>query len=248
MEVKKSPAADLENSRLTNMLIGFILVLALIYVSLEYTQRDEKIKIKDFDVEPLMEQEMTPLTQQSHRIAPQTIAPPPSLLAAKDKKAPVVADKMNVVDNQTVVKEVDTETSEQTGQNVVVGTGTGTENKTADETTPTAADDLDPKVFDIVEQLPEFPGGITEYLKWLTRNLRYPMDAQKMNIQGKVIVQFIVNKDGMIVNPKIVHSLSPSCDKEVMRVIKKMPKWKPGQEHRKPVRVKYSLPVIFKLS
>src|SRR5574344_2317239 len=247
MDVKKTPAADLESSRLTNLLIGFILVLALIYVSFEYTQRDEKVKIKDFETEPLMEQEITPLTQQSHRIAPQTIAPPPSLLAAKDKKAPTVADKINVVDNQAGVKDEETETSEQTGQNVMVGTGTGTEDKTADETTPTAADDLDPKVFDVVEQLPEFPGGITEYLKWLTKNLRYPQDAQQRNIQGKVIVQFIVNKDGMITSPKIVHSLDPSCDKEVMRVIKKMPKWKPGQEHRKPVRVKYSLPVIFKL-
>lgn len=250
MDIKKTSSADLESGRITNMLIGFIFVLSLIYVAFQYTQSDEVAKVKNMDIEPLMEQEVTPVTRQKQQTEKTMMAAPPPMLATPTRKAPTVVDQLNVVSNNTEVKDETVETSEQTGQNVVVGTGTADAGKTADDATvatSSADDDLDPKVFDIVEELPEFPGGITEYLKWLTKNLKYPLDAQRRSIQGKVIVQFVVNKEGMITNPKIVHSLDPSCDREVLRVIGKMPKWKPGKEHRKPVRVKYSLPVVFKL-
>ena len=98
-----------------------------------------------------------------------------------------------------------------------------------------------------VEQLPEFPGGIVEFMKWLTRNLRYPPIAQQQKIQGKVVVSFIINKDGSIAGPRIVTSADPILDREAMRVVKMMPRWKPGMEDGKPCRTMFAIPVNFQL-
>ncbi|MCD7925133.1 MAG: TonB family protein [Bacteroides sp.] len=114
--------------------------------------------------------------------------------------------------------------------------------------TPVAVDD-DPsyQIFQVVEEMPEFPGGIGECLKFLGKNIKYPVEAQQAGAQGKVIVQFVVEKDGSIANPKVVRSIDPNLDGEAIRVISIMPKWKPGMQKGQPVRVKYTVPVTFRL-
>lgn len=112
-------------------------------------------------------------------------------------------------------------------------------------------DDLDSEepLFVIVEDMPEFPGGQQGLFNYLSANVKYPIEAQKNGIQGRVICQFIVNKDGSIVDVTVLHSGGdPSLDKEALRVIKGMPNWKPGKLRGKFVRVKYTLPVNFRLN
>lgn len=103
-------------------------------------------------------------------------------------------------------------------------------------------------VFQVVEEMPEFPGGMRECLTFLEKNIKYPVEAQLAGAQGKVIVQFVVEKDGSIINPKIVRSIDPALDGEAIRVISLMPKWKPGMQKGKPVSVQYTVPVTFRLN
>ena len=127
------------------------------------------------------------------------------------------------------------EITNKTQEVVVVGYGGGEE----------ASDEV--PVFQVVEEMPEFPGGMGECLKFLGKNIKYPVEAQKAGVQGKVIVQFVVEKDGNIANPKVVRSIDPDLDGEAIRVISIMPKWKPGMQKGQPVRVKYTVPVTFRL-
>ena len=127
------------------------------------------------------------------------------------------------------------EAAAKAGEVVVVGYGGGEE----------VPDDA--PAFQVVEEMPEFPGGMGECLKFLAKNVKYPMESQQAGVQGKVIVQFVVEKDGSIANPKVVRNLDPNLDGEAIRVISIMPKWKPGMQKGQPVRVKYTVPVTFKL-
>ena len=97
------------------------------------------------------------------------------------------------------------------------------------------------------EELPQFPGGAVEFLKWLTRNLRYPHLARQRKIQGKVLAVFYVEKTGKVTGIKVTKSLSPECDREVVRVLGIMPDWTPGIQNDKPCRTKVCIPVVFKL-
>ena len=101
--------------------------------------------------------------------------------------------------------------------------------------------------YDVVEQMPEFPGGMKELLKFLQDNLKYPESAKKNNLQGRVVVQFVVEKDGTPTEFNVVRSVDPDLDAEALRVLKTMPKWKPGMEKGEAVRVKFTVPVAFKL-
>ena len=103
------------------------------------------------------------------------------------------------------------------------------------------------KVYDIVEVMPQFPGGQGELMKFLRNNVKYPAEAQKKKIEGRVIVGFVVDKKGRVVNPMVERSVHPLLDAEALRVIKRMPKWKPGKVNGEPVNVKYRLPITFKL-
>lgn len=102
-------------------------------------------------------------------------------------------------------------------------------------------------IFEVVEHMPEYPGGTQELLKYLSSNIKYPANAEKNKIQGRVIIQFIVNKDGSVTNEKVVRSIDPELDAEALRVISSMPKWKPGMQKDEPVRVKYTVPVVFRV-
>ena len=106
---------------------------------------------------------------------------------------------------------------------------------------------VEEEIFMVVEQMPEFPGGMAELMKFLSKNIKYPTIAQENGIQGRVIVQFVVNQDGSIVDPIVMRSVDPYLDKEALRVISTMPKWKPGMQRGKAVRVKYTVPVTFRL-
>ncbi|MBR4729859.1 MAG: energy transducer TonB [Prevotella sp.] len=105
----------------------------------------------------------------------------------------------------------------------------------------------DNKDYDNVEQMPEYPGGQAALLKYLAKNIKYPVVAEGNGIQGRVIVTFVVERDGSITDVKVVKSVDPSLDEEALRVVKAMPKWKPGMINGKPVRVKETVPVQFKL-
>lgn len=226
MEVKKSPKADLEGKRGTWLLVGYVIVLAVMFVAFEWSQRDVKVATESGNIDPIFEEEIIPITQQEEIKAP----PPP--------EAPSVAEVLNIVEDNADVKETAIASTEENHEAVEV------------KYVPIEVEEEDPEenvIFQVVEVMPEFPGGMAECLKFLGKNIKYPTIAQENGVQGRVIVQFVVNKDGSIVDPVVVRSVDPYLDKEALRVIKSMPKWKPGQQRGKAVRVKYTVPVTFKL-
>ena len=103
------------------------------------------------------------------------------------------------------------------------------------------------KVFDVVEEMPSFPGGSAALMSYLSSNTKYPVVAQENGVQGRVIVSFVVERDGSISDVKVARSVDPSLDREAQRVVKSMPKWKPGKPNGSAVRVKYTVPVVFRL-
>ena len=125
--------------------------------------------------------------------------------------------------------------------------------KSTIETGEKAVESSDPKkvftgkVYDLVDEMPSFPGGPAELMKWLSSHVQYPAIAIESCIQGTVIVAFIVEPDGSVSNAKLVRSVDPCIDQEALRVVRQMPKWKPGKQNGAAVRVKYNVPVIFKL-
>ena len=114
--------------------------------------------------------------------------------------------------------------------------------------TSTAQTKKNDMVFDVVEVMPQFPGGQIAMMKYIMENMKYPEQAMKEGIQGRVTVSFIVEKDGSISNVRPVLSVHPLLNKEAVRVVKSMPKWSPGKHNGKPVRVRFNLPVMFKLN
>ena len=115
------------------------------------------------------------------------------------------------------------------------------------ESEPEVLKEENSKVFDVVEQMPSFPGGHAALLQWLASNVSYPAEAAENGVQGRVIVQFVVEKDGSVSDAQVVKSVDPSLDKEARRVVLAMPRWNPGKQKGSAVRVKYTIPVTFKL-
>ena len=103
------------------------------------------------------------------------------------------------------------------------------------------------EVLDVVEQMPAFPGESSGLMKWISQNIKYPRNAQENGIQGRVVCTFVVERDGSVSDVQVKRSVDPSLDKEAVRVLSMMPKWTPGMQDGKPVRVKYTIPVIFRL-
>ena len=103
------------------------------------------------------------------------------------------------------------------------------------------------KVFDVVEEMPSFPGGNGALMSYLASNIKYPVGAQENGVQGRVIVSFVVERDGSISDVRVARSVDPSLDREAQRVVKSMPRWKPGKQNGSAVRVKYTVPVVFRL-
>lgn len=118
------------------------------------------------------------------------------------------------------------------------------------EIVPTGTDEASDEgiIFDVAEQMPQFPGGETKLNEYVSTNLKYPEESRKKRIQGKVFVAFVVNSDGSISETQIVRGIEPSCDKEALRLINNMPRWIPGQSDRKKVRTRYTLPIVFRIN
>lgn len=114
--------------------------------------------------------------------------------------------------------------------------------------TSTAQTKKNDMVFDVVEEMPQFPGGQIAMMKYIMENMKYPKQAMKEGIQGRVTVRFIVEKDGSISDVRPILSVHPLLNKEAVRVVESMPKWTPGKQNGKPVRVRFNLPVMFKLN
>lgn len=227
MEVKKSPKADLEGKKTTWLLVGFVLILAVLFVAFEWNERDVVFTADSGIVEVPFEEEMVPITEQEE---PKQAPPPP--------EAPKVEEVLQIAENDANVEESTIQSSEENNQAVEI------------KYVPAPVVEEEPveeEVFMVVEEMPEFPGGMGECLKFLAKNIKYPTIAQENGVQGRVIVQFVVNQDGSIVDPVVMRSVDPYLDKEALRVIKMMPKWKPGKQRGKAVRVKYTVPVTFKL-
>ena len=116
-----------------------------------------------------------------------------------------------------------------------------------EQAAPSRTADIPEELFQVVEEMPEFPGGMQECMKFLGKNIKYPPQAIKNEIQGRVIVTFVIMKDGSITNAEVVRGVDPLLDKEALRVVNLMPKWKPGKQRGKAVNVKYTIPVTFRL-
>ena len=120
--------------------------------------------------------------------------------------------------------------------------------KLAEEEKPEVVDMYnEPVDFRVVEDLPQFPGGAAEFMKWLTKNLKYPASSQRQNVKGKVVAQFIVNVDGSVSDLELVEHLDAACDREVLRVLRMMPKWQAGVMNAKPCRTKVCIPIVFNM-
>jgi len=163
---------------------------------------------------------------------------------------PVITDDAKVRNDDLVKAQIElTETNAAISNVTVEGTEGGVNVVTAEEIT--GAGDLEGTVVSkpllTAEQMPRFPGGDAALMKWLKDNINYPVPAMELNIQGRVVLRFVVNQDGSIGNVEILKGFDPSCDKEAMRVVKKMPSWIPGKQNGNPVAVYYSLPVVFRL-
>ena len=225
MEVKKSPKADLEGKKSTWLLIGYVFILALMFVAFEWTERDKQVTTDTGMAAVVFEEEMVPITEQEE----QQQAPPPEV--------PKAEEIIEIVENDAKVEETVIQASDDTEKAVEV------------KYTPVVVEEEEPEqqIFQIVEEMPEFPGGMGECLKFLMKNAKYPTISQENGVQGKVSVKFVIEKDGSITDAKVVRTDNPVFNEEALRVVNSMPKWKPGKQRGKEVRVSYTVPVIFSL-
>ena len=228
MEIKKSERADLERGKGTSLLIGFVMALAVMFVALEWTQREKEDNSEIYGVKDIsLNEEMVPITLPEKK----TVPPPPAAVTQ--------SDILEIVDDDADVEE-----------DIMASTEDQVEWVDLDEIdyVEVEPEPEEEEIFMVVEDAPEFPGDTQALLDYLRKNIKYPAICRENNIQGRVLVSFVVNKDGAIVDPEVVRGVHPSLDKEALRVIAGMPNWKPGSQRGKPVRVKYTVPVNFRLN
>ena len=227
MHIKKSEKASLEKDKLIYALMGLVFVLSLCYVAMEWTQKEVTTYDTTPDVFDQVDEELDEI-QQTQQDTPPPPPPPPAQ----------EIEVLNVVEDNVETESIDIQSED--AEDVVIEVAPPVE----------VVEDEEPEdvIFVVVESMPEFPGGAQAMYKYLSENVKYPVIAQENGIQGRVICQFTVNKDGSLVDIEVVRSGGDaSLDKEAVRVIRSMPKWKPGKQRGKPVRVKYTIPVNFKL-
>ena len=225
MQLKKSKKASLEDKKVIYVLMGFVFVLSLCYVALEWTEK-EVTKYEVADMEFTFEEEV-----EIQQTTQETTPPPPPPPVQE-------VEVLNVVEDDVETESIEINTEDDKDVEVVI----------APPVEAPVEEEEEEVVFVVVETMPEFPGGQQALFKYLSENVKYPVIAQENGIQGRVICQFVVNKDGSIVEVEVVRSGGDaSLDKEAVRVIKSMPKWKPGKQRGKAVRVKFPVPVNFRL-
>ncbi len=228
MEVKKAPKADLEGKKTLFFEIGLVLALGILLYA--FTWKTETAQTKEMDTNTQMqaEEEVIPITQQN------TPPPPPP------PQAPKLTDLIDIVENdQDIDDELEITDAEDQTENSVIDVSNidyGEE------------DTGEQEIFQVVEEMPTFTAEGGNVTKWISKNVKYPILAQENGIQGRVYIQFVIEKDGSITDVKVARGVDASLDKEAIRVIQSMPKWKPGKQRGKPVRVSYTLPINFQLN
>ncbi len=221
MEPKKNPQADLERKRGTFLLGGLLFAVAVVLVAFEWKTFERKVqKTQTLNLD-LMEEERVPPSQPE--------PPPPP------KPEPTTVIEV-VEDEEEIEEELEIEDME-VDENTEIADFEEAEEEVKEE-----------KIFTVVEDMPEFPGGQEALFKYLGEETKYPSIAKDAGIEGRVYVSFTVNTDGTIQDVKVLRSPHPSLAKEAKRVVRGMPKWKPGKQRGKPVRVNFKLPVRFTLN
>lgn len=242
MEIKKSKTVDLESRKLSGFLLGLIVALTLCFGALEYnvrpdaeTDTDDNLDLFDEDMEKI------PVLDQKDMIA----------AMEEPVSAPSATEKVEEVPLPSQSRDVDNVNLDEINDGKAAATVDVMPEKVEHQVValpPVPVDENDnPLNWRVVEELPEFPGGMVEFMKWLTKNLKYPPMARSRNIQGKVVVQFVINKDGTICDAKVLKSVDASLDREALRVVGLMPKWSPGKQNGAPCRTLFVIPIIFKI-
>jgi len=226
MEEKKSPKADLENKKLMFIQIGMIISLLIAWLTFEHKNYDKReIDESLLNREIVEDLEMTEITKQEEP-KPQPVEMPKQTTQLEIVQDDVEVEDIEInaeVDQQEVIEEyVPVEVEEEEVQ--------------------------EQEIFQIVEEMPAFPGGEAKLMEYVAKNIKYPQIARETGIQGRVFVGFVVEPDGSISNVKLLRGIGGGCDEEAMRVIKSLAKWKPGKQRGKAVRVSYQIPVVFKLA
>ncbi|MDP3446316.1 MAG: energy transducer TonB [Ignavibacteria bacterium] len=223
MEIKKSQKADLESKKVLFRQIGLIVALAIVFFAFEYKNYDKRtLDLTQRIVEDIPE-EIIPITEQNVKPPP---PPPPQQVTVLE----IVEDDVEVED-----VEINVEVNQKTAIEVYV---------------PPAREEesiVEQEIFTVVESMPEFPGGAGEMLAFIGKNVKYPPMARESGIQGRVFVNFVVEPNGSVSNVKVLRGIGGGCDEEAIRVVESMPKWTPGRQRGKAVRVSFNLPVRFTL-
>ncbi len=232
LEVKKSDKANLESNRSVWLLIGFVVALGAMFAFLEWTTFEDKDKPlmamnKSVEDEPIIMIEI-PITLPEKKVVP----PPPESKEIVDILEIVEDEDIEIDESQLVSNEIVSEYADYTDTEIIV----------AEEE---VEEDV---VFQVVEQQPEFPGGLQALYKYLADNINYPRVSRENGSQGRVFIRFVVNTDGSIQDAEVIRSSGDVyLDREAVRVVSGMPKWSPGMQSGKAVRVYFTVPVLFKL-
>ena len=228
MEVKKSQKASLENKRLLFVEIGFVIALLIVLGAFEWSSKEKQEATLLADNTEIIEEEMIPITQET--------PPPPPEIA----KIPVLSDQIDIIDDDIKVDDniLNLEDDDDLGVEIMEYVEGPEEEEIEEEAIP----------FQLVEQKPSFRGGdANQFSKWVNERLVYPEIAKENGVQGKVMIQFTVENDGRVTNVRVLRGVDPSIDKEAVRVVSSSPKWSPGKQRDRAVRVTYTFPVIFQL-
>ena len=228
MEIKKSEKASLENKRLLFTEIGFVFALLVVLGAFSYTTKDKKVSLFEENTQVVDVEEMIPITQE-------TPPPPPEA-----PKIPVLSDQIDIVDDEIEVADdlfVNLEDDANMGVEIMDYVEVQ-EEEVEEEAIP----------FQLVEEKPKFQGGdANDFSKWVNQRLVYPEIAKENGVQGRVMLQFTVAPDGSVTNVKVVRGVDSALDKEAVRVVSSSPKWTPGRQRDRAVKVVYTFPVIFQL-
>ena len=242
VEQKKTQRADLDSKRLTGFLIGLVVSLSLFLAAMQYTTTDSADGANAYQMDDLSRDvDLMPAPDRHDMIA--AVEPQAKKTSTQNVKVIEEKSQMQKLNDITQMRTVGE------GDGTADGGGSDGHAKDDSETLqPVAVDNNDnPLNFRVVEQLPEFPGGMAAFVKWLTDNLRYPPMAQRNNVQGRVVVTFIINRDGTTSDLKVAKSVDPLLDREALRVARMMPRWKPGVANGKPCRTMFAIPIEFKI-
>lgn len=239
MEIKKSYRADLDNRRASAFLLGLVVVLSVFLAALEFSTQNSVTEADDDMLDDVAQDiEMMPVIHRDDMIA-----------AMQSSKPSAVSGKLNIVDKpvKDLADERPQADKDLLARLISMSVGGVTDIRMKALSPVTLSETDKPVDFRVVERLPEFPGGMSEFVQWLTKNLKYPVTAQRAKVQGTVLVSFIINKDGSTTAHKVVKSAAPELDREALRVLRMMPKWEPGEDRGGPCRTYFCIPIVFKI-